>query len=802
MAQTNQVEPVPSIPGLEQDPEGARIVHEELRLLETVRRTLAAAEASREAKTSRFAKDDELLLELRDDVATAKPEDLPALFEQMHHLGALRAQRGKGAVGQIDRDSPYFAHLRLEEKVTGPGRRESTRRRDVLIGSKSYVDAQAGIRIVDWRFAPVSRIYYRYVEGEDYEEPLGDQWVEGTVVARRSVAVVHGELARVASPQGTFVRGREGTWRRMASRESRLATEKRWEGDAQAAPKRLGIGADGALRQDKHLPAIAALLDEKQYDMISRPGAGLVLVQGSAGSGKTTVGLHRVAFLAFSEPRRFRPDAMMVVVPNEALVHYVGRVLPSLGVEGVPVTTFARWAWKAVGWLFPKLPTRVQEDTPPVAARAKNHSAMLRAIERVVSGIARWADGRVREVMARWPDGDRVVSAWDRLGVSLAAPDLRLTGLAQWLAGKRTIERVEPAATLPDVTRGAIERLGHELRAKTRDCVAVWDEVVTSRAGLEHAFAGVAGFGPGQLDQVHEWCVRQSRIRAEGERDGEQPTLDTEDHALLLRIWQVLRGPLVDLDGKPIRLAHLFVDEVQDTSPVGLRVLLDLAGAKDGAITLAGDTKQQLTDEGEEHGELSWDRLLEELAVPHTKLDPLQVSYRSTAEITTFARRVLGPLAHEAEPIATRHGPPVELFGFSSPGEAVAFIADALKQLARDEPEANVAIVARFPAQAELYYDGLERAEVPRVRRVRAQDFSWEPGVDVTDVRQTKGLEFDEVVLVETSAAAYPETSSARHALYVAATRASHQLWCVASDRPSPLVVTALEEGAAADAAR
>jgi DNA helicase-2/ATP-dependent DNA helicase PcrA len=195
--------------------------------------------------------------------------------------------------------------------------------------------------------------------------------------------------------------------------------------------------------------------------------------------------------------------------------------------------------------------------------------------------------------------------------------------------------------------------------------------------------------------------------------------------------------------------------------------------------------------DGDDRGEFDWSALLRDLDVPHTTIEPLKVSYRSTAEITTFARTVLGPLAHDAEPIATRHGPPVEVFTFSSAGEAVAFLADSLRQLAREEPYANVALVARFPQQAEVYFDGLSRAEVPNVRRVAAQDFTWEPGFDVTDVRQTKGLEFDEVVLLETTATSYPDSPQARHALYVGATRAAHQLWCVASDKPSPMVVAA-----------
>src|SRR5262249_28041618 len=152
-----------------------------------------------------------------------------------------------------------------------------------------------------------------------------------------------------------------------------------------------------------------------------------------------------------------------------------------------------------------------------------------------------------------------------------------------------------------------------------------------------------------------------------------------------------------------------------------------------------------------------WGRLFRELGITSAATSPLRVSYRSTAEITTFARKVLGPLAHEAEPIATRNGPRVELFPFAAQGEAVAFLGQQLADLARAEPTASVALIARFPEQADVYYQGLTRASVPRVRRVVDNDFSWRPGVEITDVRQTKGLEFDDVVLLDVNAATYPE---------------------------------------------
>ncbi|WP_394829139.1 3'-5' exonuclease [Pendulispora albinea] len=784
-----------AIPGLEEDEVATRVVREELKLLATVQDALGSGASANMSALRGRELDDARLLELREDVAVAKPEDLPALFEQMHHLGSLRAQRGKGVAGSVDAKNPYFGHLRLEE---------GGKRRDILIGAKSYVDSSSGIKIVDWRQAPVSRIYYRYREGDDYEETLGGRPVEGMVLARRGVAISDGKLVRVSSPQGTFVCGDDGRWKRLDAFSARLRTERPAKSDPAQADGKSQRHAPG----DKHLPAIASMLDAAQFELITRPGAGLIAIQGSAGSGKTTVGLHRIAYLAFADPQRFRADRMMVVVPHEALMHFVARVLPSLGVEGVPISTFPRFARRLLPELFPKLPHHYHDDTPPVVLRAKNHPAMLRAIHTYVERLHEELDQRVERTMEKWPSGHNVVTAWKatrwtgapassssgdaRGGRDEVVPDQRVTTFAQWLAGKRALDGAGNASTLPAVTRGAIERLGQELRTRARAVMAAWDEILTSRELLTETFRGSKDFGSAQLDRVHEWCVRQARVRAEGERDGETASIDHEDVPILLRLWQVMRGPLSGPDGSPIRMAHLFIDEVQDHSPLELRVLLDLA-TKDRSITLAGDSAQRMLDDDDTRGEFDWKGLLAELGMAATTLEPLKVSYRSTAEITTFARGVLGPYAHEAEPITTRRGPPVELFTFASVGESVAFLADALKQLAQDEPYANVALVARFPQQADVIYEGLERAEVPRVRRVAKQDFSWEPGFDVTDVRQTKGLEFDEVILLETTATSYPETSQARHALYVGATRAAHQLWCIASDKPSPVVTAALE---------
>ena len=758
------------------------IVREEMQLLDVVLRKIdGGGPRSRRARTP--VDDAGALIELRDALAEAKPEDQGSILEQMHRIEALSRQRGKGDVPPVDRKSPYFGHLRLDE---------GGKRRDVLIGARSFVEPGGGVQIVDWRNAPVSRLFYRYEEGDAYEERLGDRLVEGEIVARRTVAIVDAELRRVASPQGTFSRDlHTGAWREVATRRARLHIAR--DGSAaevvgtaaRATPAlpapaatpatrgRLGFEDGGVRRPDRHLPAIAALIDPRQFELITQPSSGLIAVQGSAGSGKTTIGLHRIAYLAFAEPRRFRPEKMLVIVYQRALAAYVSRVLPSLDVDGVPVITFAGWAEAVRRATLPALEAGITEDTPPVVMRAKAHGALLRIIDDRQVALADWCRARLEGDLAGNPDAAAAVAFWD--GTS-GPVDGRVTALATWLRD----------ATVDPATRNALENVGRALRARTRDVVGEWAALFTDRAALGDGFARHApgAFTPGQLDDLHRWCVARDRLRTGGpSEDGDVFALDAEDEALLLRIYQRQRGRLSDGKGS-LAYEHMMVDEVQDFSPLELAVLLDTTSAH-RSVTLAGDTAQAIAPE---HGFSNWAELLDFLAISPERVEPLRVSYRSTREIVDVAEHVLGPLMGDVRPVAPRSGAPVESFAFASAGEAAEFLSHALKELVRLEPEASVALLARHPEQARVYYEALAHAEVPGIRLVADQDFSFTAGIDVTDVRQSKGLEFDIVILLEVSDASYPASDDARRLLHVAMTRAAHQLWVTHTGTPSPLL--------------
>ncbi len=806
------------------DPEREQIVGEEEKVLARVQKHLQNRE-TRKVSAPLIDYDKELLI-LRDAINEARLEDIPPLLEEMERLQGVAARRAEVTESHIDPRSPYFGRLVL---------REGEQRREILIGRGTYLDSRTGVRIVDWRDAPVSRLYYRYEEGDDYDEEFGGREVTGEVLTRRSLAISDLTLRRIGSPQGIFVKNYEGEWLR-ADDSARLA------GGQGSAPRpeqmrapvgKLGVGGDGQRRSDKFLPEIAAMIDPRQFELITRPSSGLVVIQGGAGSGKTTIGLHRLAYLAYQEPKRFRRDKMLVVVFNKALARYISKVLPALGVEGVPVVIYEEWVTKLRRDHFPLLAKEVTEETPLAVSRVKKSPAMLALINKRVGHTSERVLNTLLNAASEEADKALLRRAWQETAkYALAA---RLEMLSRWASSEKSLGQPVRRAI-----QGAVSRHGRGVA----DVLSAWSEMLTDLPLLRSVFADQTEVTDNELLEAHQWCVRRCpqvaheweehldegtrpdqepteepapRERNDSDLEGvelpaglrpgsdeeiddsedeqeasDQPTLiDHEDETLLLLLHERLRGPLMTPRQRDvIEFEHILVDEAQDLSPVELSVVMSVTTPQ-RSITLAGDVAQRLHMDNGFHG---WADVLGQLGLSHVEIEPLRLSYRSTYEIIEFAHEVLGPLAPEEMGKATRAGAPVELFRFAHSGDAVGFLAEALRDLSRAEPRASIAVIARYPEQADLYCRGLINAEVPNVRRVADQDFPFKPGVDVTDVKQVKGLEFDYVVLVEVNTATFPTSEEARHLMHIAATRAAHQLWLSCTGEPSQLIPPLLRE--------
>jgi DNA helicase II / ATP-dependent DNA helicase PcrA len=789
--------------------QAAEIIAEEERLHGRVQARVAVGE---EESIERVGVDefDRELLQLRDMIAEAKPEDLAPLVEQMTRLAAIRGRLGGSRSLPVDVQSPYFAHMAL---------RDEGKRRDVLIGKRGFIDRKSNVQIVDWRNAPVSRIYYRYEEGDDYEEDIAGRRTTGVVDVRRNVSIAGGRLRRIGAPQGTFIRDARNVWHQAVGQAAPVL--RGGQGKASRMPRpqppargkehpggRLGVHHGALHRADKSLPEIAALIDKEQFDLITQPESGMVVIQGGAGSGKTTVALHRIAYLNFADPGRFRPSAILFVVPSRSLVKYVSGVLPALGVQGVPVVTYERWAHNQRLQLLRGSSGTYNADTPDVVARVKKHPALLSVLEAYVAEQMEEAERALARALGE--GGAPVMERWRSLaGRALV---VRLGQLGKWV---RKNEK-----SLPTAVNVAAESTLKRLRRRASDVLTDWAEILTDRQRLQAGFnaRGASDVSEGDIARTVSWCAQQITITeaepeptevedAEGnaisavdgralDEDEPKGAFDVEDDPILLRLIQLKRGRLIGPDGHEVTYEHVAIDEAQDRSAIEVKVLVEATRAmKDDptqrSVTIAGDTAQRLVFDNNFSG---WQEMLASMGQTAV-IRPLSLSYRSTAEVMQFAREILGPDLAPDEPLVARSGEPVELHEFGDIGEAVAFLADALRALAGREPTASVAVVARYAEQADAYYEGLARAEVPALRRIRSHEFSFAPGVDVTDVGQVKGLEFDYVILVEVTAASYPPTVESRHLLHIGATRAAHQLWLVSTSEPSPLLPEALRQG-------
>ncbi|KYF78727.1 DNA helicase [Sorangium cellulosum] len=697
--------------------EARAVLEEEEALLERVR---AALERARQ-RGARPAAPRELrsiaaLRELRDEAAAASADDLPAVLLEMSVRQRLIEQETREALP--DPLCPYLAHLRVDE---GKGAK------DYLLGHATFLDPSADVRILDWRVAPVAQIFYRYREGDEYEETFPGRVAEGVVKARRIVVVERGALTRIVGDGLVLTQRGEGRETRWALEErASLAMQPGGAGTA-ARPGSLGVGA-GALDRARTAD-VTALLDPDQYAAVCAPAQQPLLVLGSAGSGKTTVALHRLARIAALDPARYPLSAMSVVVPEEGLARLSRRLLAPLGAGEAQVKTLDAWSAATAREVFGR-PIALCADPPALVSSLKRHPALYRAL----------SSGRFAKLAP----------------ASTTLPRLRRR-LADVFTDRGFLEGVV-AASGGDLPRTAVEE-------------TVRHTVLQIAEPLEKELAAI--IVPEMKRAI------DGRPIAEGTPDELAGTLDVDDLPILLFLRAARRG----LDGAG--WSHLVLDEAEDVSLFELFVLGKLLGEA-RSVTLAGDEAQQTSSSF-----AGWDAALSTLGVGDAATCRLAVSYRCPRPVTELAQRLLGKLAPEAPARAARDGAPVGRFRFPGEAQAHLFLAGALRDLAGREPRASVAVIAR-DAEAARQLHALV-ADLPEARLVLEGEFSFEPGIDVTDVDSAKGLEFDYVVVPDATAAAYPMTDEARRRLHVAVTRASHQLWLIAGAAWSPLLGDAAE---------
>ncbi len=490
-------------------PAERQLIEEEEELLSAVRAALSARRAGRDDGAELEGR----LRELRDDALELTAKDLPTVFQEM---GLVRAvmERSRGGAPP-DPAAPYFAHLRL---------REGREVRDYCLGRATFFEREKGVRVVDWRAAPVAGIFYRYRDGEEYEEPFPGRVARGVVEARRVVVIDRGRLVRITTGSTALERG-PGGWKRASVSGARLG------GGAGTAARAGVLGVGIGARDRAASVEVTALLDREQWEAVSAPASEPLLVLGSAGSGKTTVALHRLARIAAADPRRYPASRIQVVVPEPGLARLATRLLAPLGLDKVAVRTLDEWARAAFQSTFGVPPPRLCAEPPALVSRLKRHPALHRAL----TARARPA-GAVTLRALRRDLGDLLVDPeFAARVVASAAGDLPTTAIDELVRHTR-LQLVEPM--------------------------------------------GLAGIDPERLATIDGLAVDEDTPESLA------GTLDAEDLPLLVFLATLRGGPGAR------RLSHLVVDEAEDVSLVELAVLGSQLDGK-RSVTVAGDEAQQ-----------------------------------------------------------------------------------------------------------------------------------------------------------------------------------------------------------------
>ena len=511
---------------------------------------------------------------------------------------------------------------------------------------------------------------------------------------------------------------------------------------------------------------IVATIQGEQDEIIRSPQAGVLVVQGGPGTGKTVVALHRAAYLLYTYRFPLEDQGVLVIGPNRVFLRYIERVLPSLGEAGVEQVVLNDLVHD-VEW------SRYGIDTAdsPLAAIVKGNLRMVDVIDKAVTDRERPLRAelvvpfRTGFVRFRPEESTRIVRAAQRryrrhnAARRWVESEMWAAMAASWRDGELSPNDIREALRpLPEV-RAALERMWPVLTP-----AQLLHDMFGSKALLKLAAASV-------LDENEYLALYRPRVA-----DVVDVRWTDNDVALLDEARNFL-GPRPQRKGQPadddeIRtFGHIVIDEVQDLTPMQLRMAS--RRSLNGSMTVVGDIAQAtgaLAPNG-------WNDVLAHLPDQRgSRVIGLSVGYRIPEQIMELANKVMMAATPTLRaPISVRAGDEhPEFVAVDRADELFAAVAQATAAMVEQIPNASIAVVAP-DAMVDSVARGLADAGIEHARATRS---GLNAGVTVVPVSVVKGLELDGVVVVEPAAIVAGELQGLR-ALYVALTRSTRRLTVV-----------------------
>ena len=589
-------------------------------------------------------------------------------------------------------ESPYFGNFDFQYA----GDDEAER---FYVGRFGFREPDGTTLIYDWR-APVCHMYYEFELGEAYYEAM-DKRFDGDITGKRQIKIENGELQYALESSLTI---QDEVLQQTLNKQS---TEK--------------------------MKTIVTSIQREQNQIVRHEGAHTLVIQGVAGSGKTAVALHRIAYFLYKFRDTLRPERIFILSPNKVFGDYISSVLPELGEQPIRAYTLDELTVNllpsAVTFTSFEQETKfiLQHPTSPLAKRAalKANFTFVKKLQQFLAEL------------------DKTLLRYETITIAEVDFD------ADYLQNRFLQSKSEPVQTrltlmVDDIVQVLkAKRDGGKLPSKAEILKRLKKRMLyTTPLEIYKAFMATLG------DKVFRFKNKH---------------FEFNDVYPYLYVQQYMKGI------KTYELMQYFVlDEMQDYTPIQYAVLAKVFDCK---RTIIGDFSQAL---------YPYETISKE-AFAHLFRDlhytELTTTYRSSYEIAMYAKQFMK--TGDIHPIE-RHGKAPQELAYTSETHMQTLLEQALENDFK-----TTAIICKTDDQVALLQQQL--AHIPHTV-LDGQTTTFSTGVLLTTIQYAKGLEFDAVVVPFVDAVSY-QTPFERGLLYIATTRAMHELtMLVDAQAPSPLL--------------
>lgn len=587
---------------------------------------------------------------------------------------------------------PYFGRIDFLEK------KENSKVMPIYIGIHTFYDPESRATLIhDWR-APVSSMFYDHELGEaGYRSPSGE--IKGVISLKRQYRIRGGKMEFMI--------------------ESALTVHD------DILQKELSSNVDDKMKN------IVATIQREQNQIIRNEDIRTLIIQGVAGSGKTSIALHRIAYLLYTFRDSISSKDILIISPNKVFSDYISNVLPELGEETVPETSMEQIL---SGVLEHKYKYQTYFGLVNELLEKPSSSLIDRIAYKASFGFISELDKFILHIENTY----------------FKAADVKLTKYI-------TI----PAPFIEEqylrFNRYPIRRRFDAMADYMLDMLKIQYAFTVTTAGRNLLKKEIRLMFAGNNDiQVYKdffkWTNNPGMFKM---RKGH--TLEYSDLAPLAYLHLALEGN----GNQPFRVKHLLIDEMQDYSPIQYKVIQKLFPCRK---TVLGDAGQSVNPYGSSTAETI------QKSLTASEIMKLCKSYRSTFEITDFAQKI-HPNA-ELEPVA-RHGEKPQILQFGSAVEELSGIMGLISTY-RKSGYKSLGIICKTEQQAREMADML-KSYANDISFLSSQSSAFVQGIVIISAHMAKGLELDEVIIPQTDERNY-RSEIDKSMLYVAVTRAMHRL--------------------------